>query len=106
MAKYLFEASYTNVGAKGLMSEGGSSRRQQIQSMLGTMGGKLEAMYYAFGDNDVYAIVDVPDNVTAVAVSMAVNASGAVTAKIIVLITPEELDEASKKSVSYRPPGS
>ncbi len=106
MAKYLFEASYTDVGAKGLMSEGGTSRQKQIESMLGTMGGKLEAMYYAFGDNDVYAIVDIPDNVTAAAVSMAVNASGAVTARIVVLMTPEELDDAAKKSVSYRSPGS
>ena len=105
MAKYLFEASYTSTGAKGLMSEGGSSRRQQIDNMLNTMGGKLEILYFAFGNNDVYAIADVPDNVTAAAVSMAVNASGAVNAKIVVLLTPEELDEASKKSVSYRAPG-
>jgi len=106
MAKYLFEASYTSTGANGLMSEGGSSRQQQIDSMLSTMGGKLETLYFAFGNNDVYAIADVPDNVTAAALSLAVNASGAVNAKIVVLLTPEEMDEASKKSVSYRAPGS
>jgi len=69
------------------------------------MGGKLETFYYAFGDFDVIGIADMPDNVSSVAFSLAVNASGGINAKTIVLITPEEIDEATKKVVDYRPPG-
>ena len=105
MAKYLFSASYTSEGAKGLIKEGGSSRRKQIESMVKQLGGTLEAAYYSFGEMDVFVIVDVPDSVTAAAVSLVVNASGAVRLKTIPLLTPEEIDEASRKSINYRVPG-
>jgi uncharacterized protein with GYD domain len=105
MAKYLFEASYTAEGAKGLAKEGGSSRRKKVEKMVKAMDGKLEAFYYAFGPTDVYLIVDVPDSVTATALSLAVNQSGAVQLRTHVLITPEEMDQAAKTSVKYRAPG-
>jgi uncharacterized protein with GYD domain len=69
------------------------------------MGGKLEAFYYAFGETDLYAIVEMPDNVSAAAFALTVAASGAVTLKTTVLMTPEEIDKAAKKTPSYRPPG-
>jgi uncharacterized protein with GYD domain len=69
------------------------------------LGGKVEAFYYALGDDDVYVIADLPDNTTAAAISLAVNAIGAVQLKTVPLLTPEEVDEAAKKSVAYRPPG-
>jgi uncharacterized protein with GYD domain len=105
MAKYMIKASYTSDGTKGLLKEGGSSRRATVQKMVGGLGGKVEAFYYAFGDADVYVIVDVPDAITAAAVSLAVNASGTVQLSTIPLLTPEDIDAASKKSVAYRPPG-
>ena len=104
MAKYLFQASYTATGAKGLAAEGGSSRREQVANMMQSMGGQLDSFYFAFGSSDVFGIADIPDNVTAAAISLAINSSGAVSTKIVVLITPEEMDQASKKSVAYRPP--
>ncbi len=73
--------------------------------MVQGLGGKLEAFYYAFGEPDVFVIVDVPDAVTAAAISLTVNATGAVTVSTVALMTPQEIDQASKKSVSYRPPG-
>jgi uncharacterized protein with GYD domain len=73
--------------------------------MVESLGGKLEAFYFAFGDVDVYTIVDVPDNITAAAIALAVNQSGIVTVKNVVLILPEDMDKASKKAVDYRPPG-
>jgi uncharacterized protein with GYD domain len=73
--------------------------------MIEDLGGKLEAFYFAFGDVDVYTIVGVPDSVTAAAISLAVNQSGVVTVKNVVLISPEDMDKASKKAVDYRPPG-
>jgi uncharacterized protein with GYD domain len=106
MAKYLIKASYTADGTKGLLKEGGSSRRATIQKMVSGVGGKLEAFYYAFGESDVYAIIDIPDAATAAALSLAINASGSVQLSTIPLLTPEEIDAASKKSMGYRAPGS
>ena len=105
MAKYLFKAAYTATGARGLASEGGVSRRDQIRKMLEDMGGQLESFYFGFGDTDVYGIGEMPDNVSAAAASLAINASGAVTTTIVPLITPEEMDAAAKRTVAYRPPG-
>ena len=106
MPKYLIQASYTQQGLQGLLKEGGSSRKAHIEQVLKGLGGKLEAVYFAFGDSDVYVIIDVPDQVTATAVSLTVGAAGSVSLKTSVLIDPEEVDAATKKSVAYRPPGS
>jgi uncharacterized protein with GYD domain len=105
MAKYLWQAKYVGEGSKGLLKEGGSSRRAVVEKMIDSMGGKLEAFYYAFGETDLYAIVEMPDNVSAAAFALTVAASGAVTLKTTVLMTPEEIDRAAKKTPSYRPPG-
>ena len=82
-----------------------SKRRAAAEAALKGVNGKLEAFYYAFGETDVFAIADVPDNVSAAALSLAVSASGAVKTQMTVLLTPEEIDQATKKTVSYRPPG-
>ena len=105
MPKYFFQGSYTVEGLKGLLKEGGSTRKAAIEQVIKGMGGTLEAFYFAFGENDVVGIIDFPDQVTATAASLAVNASGAAQLKITVLITPEEVDQATKKTVNYRPPG-
>ena len=105
MPKYLFQGSYTEEGLKGLLKEGGSKRREATEQLVKSLGGTLEAYYFAFGDNDFYVIVDTPDNVSITAASLIVNASGAVKVKTIVLLTPEEVDQAVKKTIDYRPPG-
>jgi uncharacterized protein with GYD domain len=104
MPKYLWEVSYTTEGTKGLLKDGGAKRRAAVEKTLGGVGGKLEAMYYAFGGHDAYLIVDLPDRVTAAAVSLAVNAAGAANLRTTVLLTVEEMDAATSKTVSYRPP--
>ena len=106
MPKYLTVASYTAEGAKGLLKEGGTARRAVVEKLLKSLGGHLEAFYFAFGEDDVYVITDQPDNVTTAAMSLTISASGAVRTKTIVLLTPEEMDQAAKKTVKYRPPGS
>ena len=106
MAKYLIEASYTPDGVKGLLKDGGLARRDAATQLIETLGGKVEAFYFSFGSSDAYVIVDMPDNVSAAAASLAVNSSGAVTANVVVLMTPEEVDEACKKSPAYQAPGS
>lgn len=69
------------------------------------MGGTLEAFYYAFGETDAYVIAEAPDNVSMAALALTINASGVAAVKTTVLLTPEEIDEAVKKTPSYRPPG-
>jgi uncharacterized protein with GYD domain len=105
MPKYLVQGSYSAEGAKGLLKDGGSKRRAAVEEMARSFGGKVEAFYYAFGDADVFAIIDGPDNVTAAAASLAVNAAGAVRLKTTALLTAEEMDQAAKKGIKYRPPG-
>lgn len=105
MPKYLIKASFTQQGLQGVMKEGGTSRREAIEKLASSMGATLEGFYFAFGETDVYVIFDAPDNETMAAASMTVGASGAVATETVVLLTPEELDEATKKTVDYRPPG-
>ena len=105
MPKYLLEGSYTAEGAKGLAKEGGASRRKTVEEMVKSMGGTVESFYYSFGAVDVYLIVDLPDAATAMALSMAVNQSGAVVLKSHVLMSMDDMNAAAQKSVSYRAPG-
>ena len=105
MPKYLYQVSYTAEGAKGLLKEGGSKRRAAAEGLVKSLGGKLEAFYFTFGESDALAIVDVPDNVSAAAGALTVTAAGAVRIKTTVLLSAEELDQAAKKSAAYRPPG-
>jgi uncharacterized protein with GYD domain len=105
MAKYLLSASYTAEGAKGLLKDGGSKRRAAAEQAINSTGGKMEAFYFAFGEDDAYVIIDAPDNAAIVAASLAINASGAVRTRTTVLLTPEEIDQATKKGVTYRAPG-
>ena len=106
MPKYLLEVSYTPAGMKGVLAEGGSSRRNVVEKLAQNMGGTLETFYFSFGSNDVYVIADFPSNVDAAAVAMTVGAAGAATCKTVVLLTPEEIDQAAEVTVEYRPPGS
>jgi uncharacterized protein with GYD domain len=90
---------------KGLLKEGGSSRRAAVDKAVKGMGGTLEAFYYAFGYTDVFAIADLPDNVDAAALALQITAAGGAKVKTTVLLTPEEIDQSTKKIADYRPPG-
>ncbi|MDZ4718177.1 MAG: GYD domain-containing protein [Roseiflexaceae bacterium] len=105
MPKYLFEANYVGDGVQGLIREGGSVRRAVVAQAAQSLGGSLETFYYAFGDTDLYVIVDLPDNAAATALALTVNSGGVTTVKTIVLMTPEEVDVAVKRSPVYRAPG-
>ena len=105
MAKYLWKANYVGEGLKGLIKDGGTTRRAVVEKMIKSMGGKLEVFYYAFGETDLYCIADMPDNISAAAMALIIAASGAVTLNTTVLMTPQEMDQAAKKTPSYRPPG-
>lgn len=105
MPKFLIHASYTSQGVKGLADQGGSKRKQAAEGLVKELGGRLESFYFTFGESDAIAIVDVPDNASAAAAAMIVNATGAVQTRTTVLLTPEELDEAANKHAPYSPPG-
>lgn len=105
MPKMLIKAAYNSDGAKGLMKEGGTARRALVQKLVESLGGKMESFYYAYGDADAYIIADLPDAASGIALSLTVNATGAVHISTTPLITPEEIDQASKKKVKYRAPG-
>ena len=106
MAKYLIVASYTAEGMKGVLSKGGTARRDAVAKTVADLGGQIESFYFAFGDEDAYVTVELPDNVSAAAIGMAVGASGMVRTKTVVLLTPEEIDKAAKTQLAYRAPGS
>jgi uncharacterized protein with GYD domain len=99
------EAKYSAEGKRGLIKDKASARRAAVEKIFASLGGKLESMYFCFGDSDVIIIGEFPDNATAAGVSMVVNASGLVDAKIVVLLTVEEMDQALSATPEYRPPG-
>jgi len=103
--KYLFMGSYTATGAAGLRKEGGTGRRAATEQLLSSLGGKMEAYYFTFGSDDFILIADLPGNVQAAAGSLAASSSGGVTVRTTVLLTPEEMDAATKQSTTYRAPG-
>jgi uncharacterized protein with GYD domain len=106
MSKYLFESSYVDEGISGLVKEGGTHRRTSVEEMFRSVDGKIESFYFAFGDRDVIIVADLPDNASAAAVALKVNAAGFAHCKTTVLMTPEEVDAAAKMDVQYKPPGS
>ena len=105
MPIFLSQASYTQSGVQGLIKDGGTKRRTVVTKMVEQLGGKELAFYYAYGESDVYLITEFPDRNTALAVSIAVNASGATRLQQTELITPEEVDAAISKLPKYAPPG-
>ena len=105
MAKYLFKASLSADGVAGVRAEGGTARRAVVKSAIESLGGSLESFYFAFGDDDVLVICDLPDNETAAAFAMETSASGRVSVSTSVLITPEEMDRARDKKSGWRAPG-
>jgi uncharacterized protein with GYD domain len=106
MPKYLFEASYTAEGVKGIQQAGAASRAAAVSDMCSGLGGKLDSFHFAFGDVDAFVICDLPDDEAAAAAAFTVGASAATRIKTIKLLTVEEADAAIRRSVSYRPPGS
>jgi uncharacterized protein with GYD domain len=105
MPRYLFIGKYTAEGARGVIKDGGSKRREVAEKLMSSIGGSIEAFYFGFGDDDFYLIADLPDHAAAAAASLTVGATGALGVRTVVLMTPEEVDAAARQSVDYSPPG-
>jgi uncharacterized protein with GYD domain len=106
VAKYLIIASYNADGMKGVIDKGGTARREAVEKLLADLGGTVESFYFAFGEGDAYVTIDLPDNISAAAAAMSVGASGKVSCRTVVLLTPEDVDRAAQTKVAYRAPGS
>jgi uncharacterized protein with GYD domain len=104
MPKFLIQGSYSPEGIKGLLKEGGSGRKEAVEKMVGRLNGKLEGIYYALGETDVFVLMDAPNSISAAAISLAVNSTGLINITTTHLLTIEEMDAAGKISVDYRPP--
>jgi uncharacterized protein with GYD domain len=105
MPRFLFTGSYTAEGARGLLAEGGTGRRDATERLIASLGGTLEAYYFAFGSDDFILIAELPDNAAAAAGTLAASTSGAIRTRTTVLLTPEELDESARRTPDYRAPG-
>ena len=105
MPKYLFQATYTTEGIQGLIRDSASGRRADVQAAVTGVGGKVEAFYYAFGDDDVVMIVDLPNNIKAAALALTTSGSGAVRVRTTPLLTVEDVDQALEVKTHYRAPG-
>lgn len=106
MPRYLFKGSYTQEGIKGLMAGGGgTARKQAVEELAASLGGSVESLYYAFGSDDIYLIVELPDHASAAAISLTVGASGAFQGETVILMDPAEIDDAVSRTPQYRPPG-
>lgn len=105
MPKYLLTANYTADGMAGVRSAGAKARVDAVSTMLEAMGGRLESFYFAFGETDVFAIVDAPDDEAVAAAAIAINSSGAVSVNTTKLLTIDQIDDALSRTVDYRPPG-
>jgi uncharacterized protein with GYD domain len=105
MPKFLVQARYTIEGIKGLVNDSASGRRADVQSAVKALGGTVEAFYYAFGDEDVVMILDLPNNIKAAALGLTASGSGAVQVRTTPLLTVEEVDKALDVRMQYRAPG-
>jgi uncharacterized protein with GYD domain len=105
MSRYMFIARYDSAGVKGVVSKGGSARAAVIEKLAADLGGRMESFDFAFGEDDVYTLVELPDNKAAAAVALAVNSTGLAHVRTVVLMSPEEVDAATKQDVGYTPPG-
>jgi uncharacterized protein with GYD domain len=104
MPKYLVQVTYTAEGLKGVLHEGGTARREVVDRLVESLGGRVERMYFAFGDSDVYIVADLPSNAACAALGLTASAGGGVRTKTVVLLTAEEIDEATRQKAEYRAP--
>jgi uncharacterized protein with GYD domain len=105
MAKYLVIANYRSEGVKGLLAKGGTVRSDAVAKAIAAVGGTVESFHFAFGADDAYVVIDAPNNVTVASLAMQVTSTGLVDCRVVVLLTPAEIDEAAKLHVDYVAPG-
>ena len=104
MAKYLIRVRHTAAGLQGTVKEGFAAREAYMRGLVQSQGGKVEAWYHAYGEDDLIIIVEA-EPAAALAFSLAINQSGTVHLTITPLLTSAEVDEARGRLPQYRAPG-
>lgn len=108
MPRFLLEVAYTPT-AWAAQLEHPTNRIELLKPVLETVGARFESAYFAFGDHDIIAVIDAPDNVSAAALSLAFSSGGSVrNIRTTPLMTVEEGLEAMRKGAralgAYKPP--
>ena len=104
MAKFLFRGQYSPEGTKGVVKEGFAAREEYSRALIESAGGKTEAWYFSYGQEDLVIIVDA-EPAAAVGISLAVNQTGVVRLTTTALLTSAEMDAARSRMPQYRAPG-
>jgi len=103
--KFLLESTYTTDGVKGLVADGGTKRAEIARKAIEGSGGRIESLYFSFGKYDTYVVCDLPDHKAAAALVIAIRAAGGVDTRVVPVLTPEEVDEATRTKPPYQAPG-
>jgi uncharacterized protein with GYD domain len=105
MPIYLHQVSYTSEAWRALIAQP-QDRLAAVRAPIEKLGGKLIEGWFAFGEYDVVAITEMPDNVSAAAIAIAFAAGGACKGlRTTPLLTQQEALSAMKKAgeSGYRP---
>jgi uncharacterized protein with GYD domain len=105
MPTYLHIGTYTRPGTRVLRAQGGSARRAAVQAAVEGVGGSVREIFWSLGGSRVYAIIELPDDVTATALNLAADDAGALDLETVALLSAEEMDVAARRSAGYAPPG-
>ena len=105
MAKYLYRLQYTKTGLEGTVKEGFGAREAFFRKTVEGLGGKTEAAYWAYGDEDIFIMVDFPDAEAATGLSLALALTGSFRVSTTPLLTAKEMDAGAKRMPAYRAPG-
>ncbi|SCL59696.1 GYD domain-containing protein [Micromonospora chersina] len=105
MPAFLLRSIYTVDGISGLTRDGGSKRAEVVRKMVEEAGGRMLSMHFAFADDDTYVLCDLPDHRTAAALAMRIGAAGGLRSRVTPLLTPAEVDEATRTPTDYSAPG-
>jgi uncharacterized protein with GYD domain len=105
MPTYLHIGTYTRAGTRALREQGGSAREAAVRAAVEGVGGSVHDLYWALGGSRVYAIIELPDDLTATALELAVEDAGALDLETIALLSARDMDRASSQGAGYDPPG-
>jgi uncharacterized protein with GYD domain len=105
MPKFLLKGSYTAEGMRGLKKDKASGRETAVTATVKALGGKVEGIWYALGDDDAYLVIDLPSHVHAAALATNISATGMINTSTTALLTVAEMDQALSEKVTYRAPG-
>jgi len=105
MPHYLHQVAYSKEGWSAIISEP-QNRIEAVRTTIEKLGGKLVNGWFAFGEYDVVAITEMPDNVSAAALAIAFAGGGACkTVQSTLLMSQDEAVRAMKLAgeCGYRP---